>query len=190
MATKNKLPLYVSPAGTAVYPWLNKPDFKFNSDGVYSVKMVFSKDKAKKMNDIIKPLMNGGRNNPLKPEKDDQGEPTGNYVASFSMYAHVKTKGGDEWDQKPALVDTVGNRVESLIGGGSKLQVAFQAAPYPKELQGGGVKLRLKKVKVLELVEYKSKDDTDWGEEEEGSYKAATPDEKFAEAGVDDEEDF
>ena len=31
----NKLPTHVTPVGTAAWPWLNTPDTRFDSDGVY-----------------------------------------------------------------------------------------------------------------------------------------------------------
>tara|TARA_R100000700_G_C3178157_1_gene153730 strand:- start:3944 stop:4501 length:558 start_codon:yes stop_codon:yes gene_type:complete len=183
---KKKFQTHITPPGIAVYPWLNKPDTKFDPDGIFSVKLVFSKAATKKVSDVVKPLMNGGKNNPIKPEVDDQGEKTGNYVVNFKMKAHVKTKGGDEFDQKPVLVDSNGNRMLAAIGGGSRLQVAYEAVPY--DSMGGGVSLRMKKVRVLDLVEYQSKNDsTDWGEEK-GSYVA--PKDEFEEEAVDDEEDF
>lgn len=159
----NRFPLHNSPAGIAVYPWVNIPDTKFDPDGVYSTKVVFSKEDAKKMNEVIKPLMNGGKNNPMKPEVDDQGQKTGNYVANFKLKAKGRNRKTKEvWDQKPILVDSVGNRVNPKVGGGSKIQVAYEAIPY--DTMGGGVSLRMKKVKILDLVEYKSKDDVDWGD--------------------------
>lgn len=189
---KKKFQTHVSPAGIAVYPWLNKPDTKFDADGVYSVKLVFDKAATKKVSDVVKPLMNGGKHNPIKPEVDDQGGKTGNYVVNFKMKAHVKTKGGDEFDQKPVLVDSNGNRMLAVIGGGSKLQVAYEAVPY--DAMGGGVSLRMKKVRVLDLVEYQPESDkTDWGEEK-GSYVA--PKDEFEEDDLEeddleeDEEDF
>lgn len=191
---KQKLDLHISPAGTAVYPWLNIPDTKFDADGVFSVKLSLSKEDAGKINKVVKPLMNGGKNNPVKKELDDQGQETGNYQVNFKMKAHVKTKGGDEWDQKPLLVDSDGNRTIAKIGGGSKLQVAYEAVPY--DAMGGGVSLRMKKVRVLDLVEYTSKDDdTSWGAEK-GSYTAPKDEFKEAESKVvddesdEDEEDF
>ena len=32
---------FITPKGVANYPWLNAPDFQYNSDGEYKVKMVF-----------------------------------------------------------------------------------------------------------------------------------------------------
>lgn len=185
---KQKFQQHISPAGIAVYPWLNVADTKFDPDGVFSVKLTLDKAGAKKINDVVKPLMNGGKNNPVKPEIDDQGNKTGNYQVNFKMKNHVKTRAGDSWEQKPILVDSEGNRTEAKIGGGSKLQVAYEAVPY--DAMGGGVSLRMKKVRVLDLVEYQSKDDTNWGEEK-GNYKAEVQkDWEADEMGEEDEEDF
>ena len=122
--------LHVSPVGTAVYPWLNKPDTKFDADGVYSVKMVYSKADVKSINAVVKPLMNGGKNNPIKPEVDDQGETTGNYVVQFKLKAKVSPKRGEPFSQKPVLFDENGNRLTKLIGGGSQLKIAYEAFAY------------------------------------------------------------
>jgi len=172
---KVKYETHISPSGKAVYPWLNIPDTKFDADGVFSVKLRMDKKGAAKINSVIKPLMNGGTNNPVKPEVDDQGEKTGNYLVNFKMKAHVKTKSGDEWDQKPVLLDGDGNRSEAKIGGGSNLQVAYEAIPYTG--MGGGVSLRMKKVRILDLVEYQAgesgKDTSNWGEEK-GSYTSSS----------------
>ena len=40
MATK--LPMNVTPVGTAAWPWLNTPDTRYDADGVYQVKMIFN----------------------------------------------------------------------------------------------------------------------------------------------------
>jgi hypothetical protein len=194
MATKKiKYPTHISPAGTAVYPWLNKADTKFDADGVFSVKLIFSKEDAKKVSDIVKPIMNGGKNNPIKPHMDDQGDKTGNYIVNFKMKAHVKTKAGDEWDQSPIILDTDGNRVMEKVGGGSLLKVAYQAVPF--DAMGGGVSLRLVKVQVQTLVEYKSEgDNVDFGKPS-GDFKTEKKDvvEEFledVELEGEDEEDF
>ena len=119
--------LNVTPVGTAVYPWLNKPDTKFNPDGEYSVTLILSKEDAKEVSKVVKPMMNGGKNNPIKEELDDQGEKTGNYKVKFKLKARVVPKRGDPFDQKPILLDEDGNRLEKLIGGGSQIKVAYEA---------------------------------------------------------------
>ena len=159
---------FVSPIGRAVHPWLNTPDTKFNKTE-YSVQLVFSKEDAKKMSDIILPLMNGGANNPLKPYLDDQKNPTGEYIAKFSLPAETRTHKGI-WKRTPILRDPNGNRVVNAnIGGGSMLEIAFQTNAYPKEAQGGGVKLLLVEVKIHKLEEYAPS--IKWGETK-GDYVA------------------
>jgi len=102
----------------------------------------------------------------------------------------------DEWDQSPIILDTDGNRVMEKVGGGSLLKVAYQAVPF--DAMGGGVSLRLVKVQVQTLVEYKSvEDNMDWGEAK-GDFKTTTPvkeefpdsEDKKDEREYDEEEDF
>ena len=40
--SKQKAPRYVTPTGTAQYPYLTKPDTKFNPDGEYKCKLEVS----------------------------------------------------------------------------------------------------------------------------------------------------
>jgi len=183
--------LQVTDFGIAVYPWLNKPDTKFNPDGVYSVGLILDKAAAKKINAVVKPLMNGGKNNPVKKELDDQKEETGNYLVTFKMKAIVRTKSGDSFEQQPIILDEDGNRLEKLIGGGTKMKVAYE--PYAYEGMGGGVTLRLKKVRVAKdgLVEYQSKSDVDWGDDCVDNIKEVAEEspEEALHAVEDDEED-
>ena len=191
MATK-KNQTHITPVGTAAWPWLNKPDTRFDADGVYQVKMIFNKKDIKPIKTIVDPLMDGGKHNPIKPEMDDEGNPTGNYIVQFKMKARVKTKNGQEFTQKPILLDTLGNRVVDQVGAGSKLKVAYQAIPFN---QGeGGVTMRMQKVRIVELVEYQDK--IDWGKDS-GSFVGTietAPKEEVATAAhypqTDESEDF
>ena len=187
--------LQVTDFGTAVYPWLNKPDTKFNPDGVYSVSLILDKKAAKKINDVVKPLMNGGKNNPVKKELDDQKQETGNYIVNFKMKAVMRTKSGEEFKQAPVILDEDGNRLQKSIGGGTKMKVAYE--PYAYDGMGGGVALRLKKVRVAPdgLVEYKPKGDVDWGDDCVDNIKEETKEEASqkdyeADELVDEDEDF
>ena len=161
---QSKFPMHVSPIGTASWPWLNKPDVRFDPDGIYHVKLIMSKGDAKKVQGIVDPLMNGGKHNPVKAELNDVGEDTGNYVVQFKMKSHVKTRKG-EFDQKPVILDKEGNRIDAIVGAGTKMKVDYQAIPFDQG--GGGVTMRLQKVRVLDLVEYEggSGSDLDWGDE-------------------------
>ena len=158
--------LNVTPVGTAVYPWLNKPDTKFNPDGEYSVTLVLSKEDVKAIHNVVKPLMNGGKNNPIKEDLDDQGEKTGNYKVKFKLKALVKPKKSEPFSQSPVLLDEDGNRLTALIAGGSKMKVAYE--PFAYSALGGGVSLRVKKVRLAKdgLIEYIAADSKlDWGDD-------------------------
>jgi|TARA_B100002003_G_scaffold35944_1_gene31342 hypothetical protein len=159
----DKIPVNISPIGVAAYPHLNKPDTRFDDDGIYQVNLIYSKKEVKEIQDIVEPLMNGGFHNPVKPELGEDDKPTGKFNVRFKMKALMKIK-GKRVAQRPVLTDTAGNRVISNIGGGSKLRIAYQAVPFD---QGkGGVTLRMKAVRVIELVEYIP--GVQWGVEDEG----------------------
>ena len=158
--------MYITPTGTAVYPWLNKPDTRFDADGVYSVTLQLSKADTAPINAVVKPLMNGGKNNPIKAELDDQGEKTGNYLVKFKLKALVKPKKSEPFSQSPVLLDEDGNRLTALIAGGSKMKVAYE--PFAYSALGGGVSLRVKKVRIAKdgLIEYVAADSKlDWGDD-------------------------
>jgi|TARA_R110002074_G_scaffold23281_3_gene70689 hypothetical protein len=158
--------MYVTPVGTAVYPWLNNPDTRFDADGVYQVTLQLSKEDTKPINAVVKPLMDGGKNNPIKPELDDQGNATGNYLVKFKLKALVKPKKSEPFTQSPVLLDEDGNRLDALIAGGSKMKIAYE--PFAYSAMGGGVSLRVKKVRMAKggLIEYVAKDaNLDWGDD-------------------------
>ena len=47
--TKPKKPRYTTPAGIAQYPWLNKPDTKFNPDGEFKVNLEVDSESAQSL---------------------------------------------------------------------------------------------------------------------------------------------
>jgi len=158
-----KIPVNISPIGVSSYPYLNKPDTCFDDDGIYHVKMLFTKKEVKLIQDIVEPLMDGGFYNPIKPELDEDDKPTGRYIVRFKMRAIMKIN-GERVSQKPILTDTTGNPVISNIGSGSKLRIAYQAVPF--DAGNGGVTLRMKAVRVVELVKYTP--GVQWGVDDEG----------------------
>jgi hypothetical protein len=102
----------------------------------------------------------------IKQELDDQGEKTGNYLVKFKLKALVKPKKSEPFAQSPVLLDEDGNRLTALIAGGSKMKVAYE--PFAYSALGGGVSLRVKKVRLAKdgLVEYVATDSKlDWGED-------------------------
>lgn len=152
----------VTPKGVLVYPHLNKPDTKFDKDGVWRATLRISKEDAKELvEQLDKQISNNAdnenqkRNKQVKlapvPYKDD-GE--GNYEFAFKLKASGVRPTGERWNQKPVLYDAKGNlfNPKDIIWGGSEAKVAFQASPYYVPSIGAGISLRLKAVQILNLV--------------------------------------
>lgn len=176
MPVKKKLPTSRTPVGVAVYPHLNKPDTKFDTEtgGKYRVKLsipakecgAFIKeiDKVYEQN-IVKEAEARDQdvedirraNKPYTEEKVD-GKKTGNILISFSMKAKGKAKDGTEWEQRPQFFDGSGNNMPHdklpQIGGGTKMCINCTLAPWFVGSQGAGVTLRINAIQIIELVEY------------------------------------
>ena len=204
--SKEKLPQLVTPKGIALYPRINKPDTKFNKDGVFSLKLKVSEkdpetvkflaklkeiekdaypkecEKQKKKN-----LKRG--ESPIKVEKDDNDEPTGNLIISTKQNAKIKAADGSTIDMRVAVFDAKQQPIPPSIkvGGGSVCRAAIEVAPYYTATAGFGLTLRLKAVQVIELVEYTGERSADsYGFDAEEGYEAPTGGE---EAPGEEEED-
>ncbi len=159
----NTNPRFVSPLGIAVYPYLHKPDVKFNPDGDFKTTLRIKKDDAK---DIIKLIdesitasVNQTKKNGSKsiktanpPYKTDEN---GDYLVNFKLRAKVtNNKTGNSWTQRPALFDATGQPIakDTIVWGGSEMKVSYEVVPYHTTLVGAGVSLRLKAAQILKLV--------------------------------------
>jgi len=176
---------YTTPKGIAVFPWVNKPDTKFNPEGTYSIKLKLPTDDAKTQELIAlidKAMADAAAeakkenpkkqiksaDAPYKPEYDDNGDETGNTLFTFKLKAKVKSKSGEVFSQRPKLFDAKGKAVTANLGGGSIVKVAFAIAPFYAPTLGAGVTLRLYAVQIIDLKTYgeKSADAYGFGEEE------------------------
>jgi hypothetical protein len=106
-------------------------------------------------------------------ERDEKGRevPTGKIEFRFKR-KELTAKG--QVKSPPLVVDSKKNLwpVETLIGNGSKIKVAF--SPWGWDMAGAkGMSLELEQIQVLELVEYAGRD-VDPFEEEDG-YVVSTP---------------
>jgi len=151
--------VFTTPKGIAQYPWLSKPDTKFDEDGQYKVNLVLSKEDATPIINQINESFaqnlkeetkkNKGKDiktasPPYVEELDDKGKPTGNIIIKFKSKAMYP----------PAIFDAQGNVMkDSNIWGGSEIRVNGSIAPYYVPLIGAGVSLRLRAVQVIEYVE-------------------------------------
>lgn len=200
MTKKAKLTRYVTPLGTAQYPWLTKPDTKFNADGTYSVALTFRDDdgtfttlinrefeaavaKAKEQNEGKKIK---SADLPITENED------GSITLKFKLNAKVTPKNGEPFEQRPALFDAKGTPLglDTKIGGGTKMKIAFECAPFYTALIGAGISLRLKAAQVIELVEYSGGGDGSaygFGKEDGYEAKDSTTEESSFETTVQEE---
>ena len=178
-----------TPLGVAVYPRLNEPDYKFDPAGTFSVTVRVPAEEGQKLKDKLDAKLDAWhksqmkeRRKPqlkradltIKPAFDDDGNETGELDFKFTMKHNVTTQTGKTWIQRPKLYDSQGKGFSgAAIGGGSKIVVNFDPAPYFPPTMGCGLKMRLNAVQVIDLVEYKKVGAESLGfAVHEGGYKA------------------
>lgn len=166
----------LSPFGIATgYPWLNKPDTKFNTDGVYHVDLMIGGPEAQALKEKIDTAAQAafdlffeegdGKKVPAKERKawslyvpykedtDDNGNPTGYIVFDFKQNAKIKLRDGTTKDIQVGLKDAKNNSVHKPIFGGSELRVMFTLRDIPmKSLKQVGVRMDMAQVQVKKLA--------------------------------------
>jgi hypothetical protein len=150
MADNAKL-FVVTPAGTAQYPRINKPDAKY---GNYEVNLVLPIEQAKPLVAQLNGLLHDSyvpgklkdKSKVKLPYKIDREEGTVTFL--------FKSK------KQPAVYDLKGHKVDSEVslGGGSIIKVSALVRPYAQDYKDVGLKAYLNGVQVLKLVEYKKSD--------------------------------
>ena len=176
------LKTHVSVLGEAIYPHLNKPDVKFNSEGEYKVTLKVAKSDATEMlklynkaiEDSLKLAEQNHKGKGIKNAPKPFTEEDNFVFFKFKMKATgVNQKTKEKFSQRPQLFDAKKNPIplSTLIWGGTKMRVAYELVPYYAPMIGAGITARLKAVQVIELVEGK---DSNLFKEEDG-YETATP---------------
>jgi len=178
---RSKKSLMTTPVGTFIYPHLNTPDTKFDSDGVYTVKIrpddpaenaAFRKliDKLMKMSakgesmdartkkgyDKAVAKLEEGESLKIAdaPYSKDEDDPK-LFVFNFKMKAKGTTREGETFTRTPKLFDAQGNPCpDARIGGGTKGRVSFDVYHFFTALIGAGVSLRLEAAQIIDLVEW------------------------------------
>tara|TARA_R100000697_G_scaffold58332_1_gene71375 strand:+ start:500 stop:1078 length:579 start_codon:yes stop_codon:yes gene_type:complete len=185
----------VTEIGKAIYPHLNKPDTRFQKEGVYKVTLELSpvnaKNLLKHIDDGIKLATKDSKSNKTAqlPYKTDEN---GNMQFNFKCKASGVSKTGQNWEQKPKVFDSKGTPISKdiLVWGGTTMKVAYEIIPYSNNMLGSGVSLRLKAVQVHDLVSGGGASADSYGfKEEANGYVAETVD-SFPEAEVNGQEDF
>ena len=193
MSEKKKFKTYTTPKGAAKFAWLTKADTKFNADGEYRTELLLDPTEAEELIDaidvaieaqkkeVVADLKKKGKkgkalqikmsNAPYKDDEDADGNDTGKIAFRFKMKAKVTSKQGEVIEMKPALFDSQNQPMSSPIYSGSQIQVAYQIFPYYTAMAGCGVSLRLKAVRVHELVSTNQDGSGYFGDAAEGGYE-------------------
>ncbi len=209
MADEKRTPLakYNTPAGTASYPHLTKPDTKFNDEGEYKCDVIMPAAEATELVDYLEGIRDAyiptvkkkkGVRQLVAPvftyELDDADEPSGNVIIRTKLKASGTRKDGETWSEKPNLFDSDGNPLAAGIDvwSGSRVIVAGTVKPYdmtvdsidaegaPCKISKIGVSLACRGVQIIELVSAGEKTAASYGfAPVEGGYKTAA-----AEAGL------
>jgi len=195
--TKEKNKQVTTQTGVASYPFLTRPNTKFDSDGEYRVNLILPLKEAKDLMKTIDVAMKESleaakKENPKKASKiklantpysmvtDDEGKETGNVQFNFKMKAKITPRnGGEPFEVRPAIFDATGQPISKTlsIGSGTKMKVCADLVPYFTDLVGAGISLRLKAVQIIELVEYQGQTADRFGFDSEEGYTQTANDE-------------
>ena len=170
----NSYKTMVTPKGTAMWAYLDKPE-EFNDSIVgYTITLVPSKEDADKLINQLEEVLEEAKQDerfkgrkwaaePLMGYKEDAD---GNIVFKFKQKVSYVDKKGQTHKLGVHIFDAVGNPMNpkaTIIGNGSIIRVAFTPIPFNVNKNVNGVSLRLEAVQVLKLEEYKKHDFTKMG---------------------------
>ncbi len=158
-----------TPKGTAIYPWLNEPNRKFDQIGVYSVNLRMNGEDAAEFISTITKVRDEYHDEQTKEMKkklkkadlpvmevvDDQGEETGEVDLKIKLKASYEYD-GKTTTQRPILIDAKQQPMANdiLIGSGTTLRCGVEVAPWYVPTMGIGVSLRLRVAQIIDLVEF------------------------------------
>tara|TARA_S200002703_G_scaffold159805_1_gene174816 strand:- start:11008 stop:11619 length:612 start_codon:yes stop_codon:yes gene_type:complete len=175
---------YTTPKGVAKYPYLDKPDTKFNPQGDYKVNLLLAKEESKKLMSLVDEEIDkkflevsketkGKRVKKADPpyfmELDDDGNETGNVIFKLKQKAEITSKTGQTIEIKVRLFDAQGKpMLNTNVWGGSKIKASGTLMPYYSPTLGVGVSMKLAACQVIELVTKESNAESFGFEKEEG----------------------
>lgn len=152
-----------TPVGEAIYPHLNKPDTKYNADGVFKVKLKLPvspetsaflqtvEDENTKHYDAAVAEAKEAKKRPPKKAEINAYEDDGFVYLSVKCNATIKNKETGEITQKSLpILDAQGAKFDGVryVNNGSTLQAVVDLVPMNSAIAGAGISLRLICVKV------------------------------------------
>jgi len=162
---------HVSAIGEFLHPWVNKPDTKFNAEGLFTVTLILEGKDAESLKakidgavlqahnehvDDMKPAIakQWEQYKPYRPELDDDGEPTGRTLFDFKQNAKIKLKDGTTKDIQIEIRDAADKVIRKAVYSGSEGRVLFSMRSIVMtSSKQVGVRLDFAKVQVTKLVQ-------------------------------------
>lgn len=190
-----------SPIGTVRFSNLNKPNTKFNKEGVYDVELVITENEFNHWNEnTIKPILEKFRASDKKlvkapiqtlvpTPKFDKNEDTGEYdvetdkvIIKFKIAASGVNSEGEPWSRGPvAKIDSKKNRLPDnfFLSMGDKIRVGFEPNPYLDPMTKT-VKMSLNKLRGVQVIEHNEGDgQSSLFDEVDGGYSVGESSEEF-----------
>lgn len=175
-----------TPIGTITFSHLTEPDYTFDKNGNYNVKLRLTAEQAEPLLTQAHSLIEEeyekakaacktklevsklklAEDLPIKVELDENAEETGYYILGAKMKASGETKEGKPWSRRPMLFDAGGNPITDLsisIWGGTEARVSFEMSAFNVPSLGIGVSCRLLAVQIVKLVSGSQKSAEDFG---------------------------
>jgi hypothetical protein len=177
--------------GIAVWPSLNTPSTKFDSAGVYELKLRYEADdefigkfreRAQKVIDAkydeVTSQLRADKKGaiadkvsklppPVTVEEDaETGDETGFVTIKGKKTASGVTKAGKAWKSKPDIFDAKGNQLKNppAIGGGSEMKMNVELfGYYNAKDKEVGCSVRLNGAQVIKLVQMGGRDAGGYG---------------------------
>lgn len=204
MATQRpKFKKFLTPIGVSIFPKLNAPDTKFKPLGEFNTKLRLTAEEAQPLIDTYEAelaaffeaekaeLMKGdgkskakakalklAADKPFKPEYDEEGEETGNFIINFKMPHRIEREGKPPLLLYPDIFDASSPKPlknPPEIWGGTKMRVAGEMRPFNTAI-GVGLSLRLQAVQIVELSTKGSRDADGYGFGQEDGYSGSSDD--------------
>lgn len=164
---------HISPIGELRHPWLNRPDTKFNADGLYHTDHIVSGKTAEDLSAKIEQAaqaalaehvqeMKPGEAKkwslyiPFERLEDDEGSPTGKIAFTYKQNAKIKSKKEPSGfkEVKIELRDSKDNVIDVNVWDGSEGRIMFTMRPIVMvSSKQAGVRLDFAKVQITKLVQ-------------------------------------
>ena len=155
-----------TPKGKAVYPKLDKPDTKFNEDGLWSCKIHVDEGAYNtfklQVDEVVERAYQAecashGKELPRSSNTPVRVTDEGDYEIYAKQVAKKNTRNGLLEFNVPlydAKVQVLEERPK--VASGSTVKMSVEIYPWYVSSQGFGYSLRLKAVQILDLIEYDS----------------------------------